>query len=47
MPLSTLDSADVDELQDEHDAKVEAGRLRAGIDESTELRDELHQKNLK
>lgn len=47
MPLPTLDSTDIDELQDDHEAKAEASCLRAAIDEATELRDELHQKNLK
>ncbi|TYZ65484.1 hypothetical protein PybrP1_010330 [[Pythium] brassicae (nom. inval.)] len=33
--------------QDEQDFKAEASRLRAGIEEATELRDELQQKNIK
>lgn len=34
-------------LQEEQDLKAEASRLRAAIDESVELRDEIQQKNIK
>lgn len=34
-------------LQEEQDFKAEASRLRAAIDESIELRDEIQQKNIK
>ncbi|KAF1326577.1 putative hydrolase, partial [Globisporangium splendens] len=45
--MPTIDQFHGDITQDEHDYKAEANRLRAAIDESIELRDEIQQKNIK
>uniref|UniRef100_K3WVZ3 CCDC113/CCDC96 coiled-coil domain-containing protein n=1 Tax=Globisporangium ultimum (strain ATCC 200006 / CBS 805.95 / DAOM BR144) TaxID=431595 RepID=K3WVZ3_GLOUD len=45
--MPTLDQFRDDLAQEEHDYKAEANKLRAAIDESIELRDEIQQKNIK
>lgn len=45
--MPSTDQFHDDSTQEEHDFKAEASRLRAAIDESAELRDEIQQKNIK